>query len=174
MTSPSETWKENTSGRERVRIVVDTLDEPATINSIAKQADVAWETAASEVERLNAENKLRESEDGLFEPNPVQQFLDQILQLIEDQSKTELEAQLEAYQAQLEAFENDHGVSSATEMRERLTNDDVSATEMREIRNISDTWGALELEIRLLKNALQLYDDLARLSLSNGETPTTV
>ncbi len=174
MTSPSETWKENTSGRERVRMVVDTLDDPATVNSIAEQADVAWETADSEIERLKVEKKVREREDGLFEPNPVQQFLDQILQLIEDHSKTELETQLEDYQAQIEELEAEYEASSATEMRERLTNDDVSATEMREIRNVSDTWGALELEIRLLKNALQLYDDLARLSQSNGETPITV
>lgn len=174
MTSPSETWKENTSGRERVRMVVDTLDDPATVNSIAEQADVAWETADSEIERLKVENKVREREDGLFEPNPVQQFLDQILQLIEDHSKTELETQLEDYQAQIEELEAEYEASSATEMRERLTSDDVSATEMREIRSVSDTWGALELEIRLLKNALQLYDDLARLSQSNGETPITV
>ena len=174
MTPPAKTWKESTSGRERVRMVVDTLGEPATINNIAKKADVAWETAASEIERLEAENTVREREDGLFEPNPVQQFLDQILQLIEDHSKTELETQLEEYQAQVEDLETDYEASSATEMRERLTNEDVSAAEMREIRNVSDTWGALELEIRLLKNALQLYDDLARLSQSNGETPITV
>jgi len=155
-------------------MVVDTLDDPATVNSIAEQADVAWETADSEIERLKVENKVREREDGLFEPNPVQQFLDQILQLIEDHSKTELETQLEDYQAQIEELEAEYEASSATEMRERLTSDDVSATEMREIRSVSDTWGALELEIRLLKNALQLYDDLARLSQSNGETPITV
>ena len=174
MTAPIEPWKEQTSGRERVRMVVDTLDEPATINKIAETADVAWETADNEVKRLTAENKVRERADGRYEPNPVQQFLDQILHLIEDHSKPELESQLEEYQEQVEDLETEYGVTSAQEMREQLTNDSVSAAEMREIRNVSDTWGALELEIRLLKNALQLYDDLAQLSQSNGDTPITV
>lgn len=174
MTPPPETWKEKTSGRERIRMVIDTLDEPTTINNIAEQADVAWETANSEVTRLKTENKVRERDDGRYEVNPVQQFIDQILHLIEDHSKSELESQLAEYQEQVEDLEAEYGVTSAQEMREQLTNDDVSATEMQEIRNVSDTWGALELEIRLLKNALQLYDDLSQLSQSNGDTPITV
>ncbi|WP_449289223.1 DUF7342 family protein [Natrarchaeobius chitinivorans] len=174
MPSHPGSWKEKTSGRERVRMVVDTLNDPATINTIAEQAEVAWETADSEVERLQTENKVRERDDGLYEPNPVQQFLDQILQLIEDHSKSELESQLQEYQEQVEDLSAEYGVTSAQELREQLTNDDVSAEEMREIRNVSDTWAALELEIRLLKNALQLYDDLSQLSQSNGETALTV
>ncbi|MDJ1434603.1 ArsR family transcriptional regulator [Halostagnicola sp. A-GB9-2] len=155
-------------------MVVDTLNEPTTINNIAEQAEVAWETADSEVKRLQTENKVRERDDGLYEPNPVQQFLDQILQLIEDHSKSELESQLQEYQEQVENLSEEYGVPSVKELREQLTNDDVSAAEMQEIRNVSDTWEALELEIRLLKNALQLYDDLSQLSQSNGETPITV
>ncbi|MHC3439178.1 DUF7342 family protein [Natrialbaceae archaeon A-gly3] len=174
MTSQPGSWNEKTSGRERVRMVVDTLNEPTTINDIAEQAGVAWETADSEVKRLMAENKVRRRDDGLYEPNPVQQFLDQILHLIEDHSKSELESQLQDYQEQVEELSEEYSVISAQELREQLTNDDVSAAEMREIRNVSDTWGALELEIRLLKNALQLYDDLSQLSQSDGETPITV
>lgn len=174
MTPQPETWKEHTTGRERVRMVMDTLDEPASINTIAEQAAVAWETANSEVQRLEAENRVRERGDGRYEVNPVGQFIDQILDLVEDHSKSTLESQLEAYQAQVEDLEAEYGVRSENELRERLTNDDVSATEMREIRNVSDTWGALELEIRLLKHALQLYDDLVELSRSNGETSITV
>ncbi|WP_206335504.1 ArsR family transcriptional regulator [Natronolimnobius sp. AArcel1] len=167
MTSQPGSWKEKTSGRERVRMVVETLDEPTTINTIAEQAEVAWETANSEVKRLKTENKVRERDDGRYEPNPVQQFLDQILQLIEDHSKSELESQLQEYQEQVEDLSAEYGAPSAKELREQLTNDDVSAEEIREIRNVSETWAALELEIRHLKNALQLYDDLFQLSQSN-------
>ncbi|NGM69081.1 ArsR family transcriptional regulator [Natronolimnobius sp. AArcel1] len=148
-------------------MVVETLDEPTTINTIAEQAEVAWETANSEVKRLKTENKVRERDDGRYEPNPVQQFLDQILQLIEDHSKSELESQLQEYQEQVEDLSAEYGAPSAKELREQLTNDDVSAEEIREIRNVSETWAALELEIRHLKNALQLYDDLFQLSQSN-------
>ena len=175
MTSPSpDAWNEQTSGRERVRMVVDSLDEPATINTIAEQADVAWETADSEVKRLIQENRVQENEDGTYEPNPVQQFLDQILELIEEHSKAELESQLEHYQEQVEDLKSEYEATSAQELREQLTADNISAAEIREIRNASDTWGALEMEIRLLKNALQLYDDLAQLSQSDNGTPLTV
>ena len=172
MTSP-DAWKEQTSGRERIQMVVDSLDEPATINAIAERADVAWQTADSEVKRLIRENRVRENEDGTYEPNPVQQFLDQILELIEEHSKTELESQLETYQEQVEALEATYDATSAQELREALTDENISAAEIREIRTVSDTWGALEMEIRLLKNALQLYDDLARLSQSSDETRLT-
>lgn len=108
---------------------------------------------------------MRSRRDGLVAA--VQQFLDQILQLIEDHSKSELESQLQEYQEQVEDLSAEYGAPSAKELREQLTNDDVSAEEIREIRNVSETWAALELEIRHLKNALQLYDDLFQLSQSN-------
>lgn len=173
MNPTPEAWKEHTSGRERVRTVVDTLDEPATVNSIAERADVAWETADSEIERLTEANRVRKTDNGTYEPNPVQQFIDQILQMIDDHSRSELESQLEEYREQLEDLEAEYGAKSAQQLRERLTDDNVPAEEIREIRNVSDTWNALEMEIRLLKNALQLYDDVSQLSESNGETPMT-
>lgn len=173
MTSSSDPWTEQTTGRERVRTVVDTLDEPATVNTIAERAAVAWETANSEIERLIAENRVRERDDGTYEPNQVRQFLDQILQLIEDHSKAELESQLERYQTQIEDLENEYAATSARELREQLTDEEVSAAKMREIRNVSDTWSTLELELRLVKHALQLYDDLSQLSGSNGRTLLT-
>lgn len=174
MDTPPDDWTDHTSGRERVRLVVDTLEEPATVNSIAERAAVAWETADKELSRLETENTVRKREDGRYEVNPVRQFLDQIVRLIETHSRPELESQLQEYQEEVESLESEHDVASAQNLRELLTDDDVSADEIREIRNVSDTWRALELEIRLLKNALQLYDDLSQLSQSNGDTPITV
>lgn len=174
MDTPPDDWTDHTSGRERVRTVVDTLEDPATVNSIAERAAVAWETADKELSRLEAENAVRKLDDGRYEVNPVRQFLDQIVRLIETHSRPELESQLQEFQQEVESLEAEYAVSSAQELRELLTDEDVSADEIREIRDVSDTWGALELEIRLLKNALQLYDDLSQLSRSNGDTPITV
>lgn len=174
MDTPPDEWTDHTSGRERVRLVVDTLKEPATVNSIADRAAVAWETADKELSRLEAENTVRKREDGRYEVNPVRQFLDQIVRLIETHSRPELESQLQEYQEEVESLQAEYDVTSAQELRELLTDEDVSADEIREIRDVSDTWSALELEIRLLKNALQLYDDLSQLSQSNGDTPITV
>ena len=166
----SKTWNEHTSGRERVRTVVETLADPASVSEIADQADVAWATADSELERLLAENQIRQHEiDGQTkcDPDPVQQFLDGILERIEENDRDELETQLVKYQSQLEALRDEHDVHSASEFRERLTSDDRSADALREIRAITATWEALETERRLTKHALNLYEDVSRFAGSD-------
>lgn len=165
MTEPNpEAWKERTSGRERVRMVVETLSKPATISAIADEADVAWATANSELKRLLAENQVEAHDGGSkYGPNPVRLFLDQVVALIEDHDRDELEAQLLDFQSRIESLQEEHDAQSATEFRERLT-DELSAAEMREVRNVAATWDALETERRLVKQALNIYDDVSRLS----------
>lgn len=167
-----EAWTETTSARERVRIVVETLGDPATVTEIADEAHVAWATADSELDRLVADNRVREVDaDGStkYAPNPVRQLLDQILGLIEDNDRDELEARLVDHQARLESLRDEHDAETAAELRERLTGDEQSAEELREIRNAVATWDAVETERRLVEHALQLYDDVARVSGSDGD-----
>lgn len=167
----TEAWTDNTNGRERVRMVVETLDEPATVSAIAKEADVAWATADSELERLVAENLASEHErddQTVYGPNPVQQFLDQILTLIDDHDRDELEATLVEYQTRIEDLQEETGAESADAYRDVLAEEDLSAAEMREVRNTVSTWEALETERRLTKHALRFYDDVESLS-GSGE-----
>lgn len=162
-----EAWTETTSARERVRMVVETRDAPATVTQIAEEADVAWETANSELDRLLAENQVTQyDEDGqtTYGPNPVQQFIDQILALIREHDRDELEGQLIDHQSRLESLREEHDVGSASELRKTLTDDGLSAAEMQEIRNAAATWEALETERRLVKHALAFYDDVTRLA----------
>lgn len=172
MTEPDpEAWKARTSGRERVRMVVETLSEPATVSAVADEADVAWATANSELDRLLDENQVEAYEDGSkYGPNLVRQFIDQVVALIDEHDRDELEAQLVDYQSRIESLQEEHDAGSAAEFRERLT-DEVGAAEMREIRNAAATWEALETERRLVKQALNFYDDVSRLS---GDEPGTV
>lgn len=172
----AEAWKDATSGRERVRAVVEILEEPASVSEIAERADVAWATADSELERLVAENRATERDvDGSrkYAPNPVQQFLDQVLALIEEHDRDELERRLVDHQSRLESLREEHDAPSASEFRERLAAEDPSAAEMREIRTVASTWEALETERRLLKQALNFYDDVTRLSETGqrGDAP---
>lgn len=165
MTEPDpEAWKARTSGRERVRMVVETLSEPATVSAIADEADVAWATANSELERLLSENQVEAHDGGsTYAPNPVRLFLDQVVALIDEHDRDELEAQLVDYQSRIESLQAEHDAESAAAFRERLT-DESSAADMREIRDVAATWGALETERRLVKRALDFYDDVSRLS----------
>lgn len=167
-----EAWEEHTTGRERVRMVVESLEEPATVTGIAEEAAVAWDTANSELDRLMTENLVDEYEDDgqtRYGPNVVRQFLTQILDLIGENDREELEAQLVEYQERLESLQEAHEAGSASEFRERLTDEARTADEMREIRSIATTWEALETEIRLTKQALNFYDDVSRLSGSDDD-----
>lgn len=173
MTEPNvDAWREEYSGRERVRMVIETLDEPATVSDIAERADVAWGTADSELERLLAEQTVREyTVDGStkYGLNPVQMLVEEVLDLISENSRDELESALVEYQARVESLQDEYDVESLSDLRGDLIDEDLSAEEMRDVRNGASTWEALETEIRLTKHALELYDDVTRLSDSNGE-----
>lgn len=158
-------WTENATGRERVRMVVETLEAPATVADIADAANVAWETADSELDRLVAEHVVREVDrDGqrAYGPDPVRQFVDEVLELIESHTRDELEAQLVEYQDRLESLAVEYDAADVDEFRTRLTDEDRTAEQLREIRSVAETWDALETERRLVRQALNLYDDVAR------------
>lgn len=173
MNKPNEeAWKDRYSGRERVRMVVETLDEPETVTSIADRADVAWATADSELETLVAENKAEEhTVDGQskYAPNPVQILIEEVLDLISENSRDELESTLVEHTAQVESLQEEYEVETLSELRNKLVEEDLSTEEMRTIRNAASTWEALETEIRLSKHALQLYTDVTQLSDSDGD-----
>jgi len=173
MSEPNEeAWKDQYSGRERVRIVVETLDEPETVTAIADRADVAWATADSELETLVAENRAEEhTVDGQtkYAPNPVQILIEEVLDLISENSRDELESTLVEHTAQVESLQEEYEVETLSELRNKLVEEDLSTEEMRTIRNAATTWEALETEIRLSKHALQLYTDVTQLSDSDGD-----
>ena len=170
--SYEEAWKDQYSGRERVRMIVETLDEPETVTTIADRADVAWATADSELETLVAGNKAEEHTiDGQtkYAPNPVQILIEEVLDLISENSRDELESTLVEHTAQVESIRKKYEVETLSELRNKLVEEDLTTEEMRTIRNAASTWEALETEIRLSKHALQLYTDVTQLSDSDGD-----
>lgn len=171
-----DTWTDDITGRERVRMVVEVLDEPATVTDIAEEADVAWDTADSELDRMLAANRLTErTDDGrtTYGPDPVRQFFDQLLDLITENDRDELETRLVEYQQRRESLQAEHDAERVGEFRDRLTDEDRTAEEMRDIRNIASTWEALETEIRLTKDALYLYEHVSGLAGTAGEGGAT-
>ncbi|EJN56886.1 hypothetical protein HSB1_47030 [Halogranum salarium B-1] len=158
-------------------MVVETLDEPATITEIADKADVAWATADSELDTLLAANKVqKQSADGktLYALNPVQLLFEEVLDLINEHSREELESRLVEHQSQLESLQAEYGVETLAELRDRLVHEELSAAEMQDNRKATSTWGALETELRLTKHALQFYDDVTQFSRSDGDERLSV
>lgn len=159
-----DAWKSKTTGRERVQMVVETLDEPASVNLIKDKASVAWGTAKKELDRLEEEGRVHtvdEEGERRYVQNPVWLLFDEIVSLINEYSRDELEYLLIQHQSELEDLQEEHDAERATEFRSQIGAEELEAEEMRDIRNIASTWEALETERRLIRHALALYEDVS-------------
>ncbi len=164
------------SGRERVRHVVELLDEPTSVQEIADRADVSRATADDELQRLQSDDWVTETTvDGTkaYDLNPVRMLFDEVTDLIEAHSRDELESQLTELTEEQEELATEYGVSSLDEFRNQLANEEFAAAELRERRNVITTWEAINTELGLVKHALHLYDDVAELSSPRTDSPST-
>lgn len=163
----SRTWRETMSGRERVRHVVELLDEPTPVQEIADRADVSRATADDELKRLKRDDWVIETTaDGVkaFDLNPVRMLFDDITDLIDSHTRDGLEQQLTELKEEQEALAAEFNVHSLEELRQRLSEEDISAAKLREYRTVIETWDAINSELSLVRHALQLYDDVVELS----------
>ena len=175
--SDQRSWTETMSGRERVRHVVELLDEPTPVQEIADQAGVSRATADDELQRLQSDDWVTETTvEGTkaYDLNPVRMLFDEVTDLIEAHSRNELESQLTALKTEQEELATEYDVRSLDEFREALADEDLSAEELRERRNVIATWETINTELGLVKHALQLYDDVIELSSPRTDTPSTL
>jgi DNA-binding transcriptional regulator GbsR (MarR family) len=170
-------WTETTSGRERVRHVVELLDDPTPVQEIADRADVSRATADDELQRLQSDDWVTETTvDGrkAYDLNPVRMLFDEVTDLIEAHSRDELESQLTELKEEQEELAGEYDVGSLDEFREQFADEEFSAEELRERRNVIATWEAINSELGLVKHALQLYDDVVELSSPRTNSPSTL
>lgn len=175
--SDHESWTESKSGRERVRHVVELLDEPTPVQEIADRAAVSRTTADDELRRLQSDDWVTETTiDGTkaYDLNPVRMLFDEVTDLIEEHSRDELESRFAELKAEQEDLAAEYGVDSLTEFRERLVEEELSAAELQERRNVIATWEALDAERGLVKHALQLYGDVVELSSPRNDSRSTL
>jgi hypothetical protein len=175
--SKPESWPDDTSGRERVRHVVELLDDPTPVQDIADRAEVSRATAADELQRLQSDDWVTETTvDGTkaYDLNPVRLLFDDVTDLIDAHSRDELESQLTELAEEQEALASEYDVSSLEEFREQLAAEELSADELRERRNVIATWEAIDTERGLVKHALHLYDDVTELASSRTDSPSTL
>jgi predicted transcriptional regulator len=163
----NRSWKQEASGRERVRYVVELLNEPKTVDDIADEAEVSRATADDELERLKSDDWIKETTvDGkkAYDLNPVRMLFNEITDLIEDNSREELEDELTELEEEREELSQEYDADTLQELRESLADENLSADEIRERRNVSETWEAVDSELRLVRHALRMYDDVVGLS----------
>ncbi|CAI50398.1 HTH domain protein [Natronomonas pharaonis DSM 2160] len=160
-------WTNTMSGRERVREVVETLNEATAVQEIADQAAVSRATADDELQRLEDDDWVIETTiDGTkaYDANPVRMLFDEVTTLIEEHTRDELEEQLTDLKEEQEALASEFNASSLDEFREQLAEEELSASELRERRNVIATWEAVNTELALVKHALYLYGDVVELT----------
>jgi len=175
--SNSGSWTESMSGRERVRRVVELLDEPTPVQEIADQADLSRATADDELQRLKSDDWVTETTiDGTkaYDLNPVRMLFDDVTDLIEAHSREELEHQLTELKEEQEELAAEYDVSLLDEFREQLADEEFSAADLRERRNVIATWDAINTELSLVKHALHLYDDVVELSSPRTDSHSTL
>ncbi|WP_435078857.1 DUF7342 family protein [Halococcus sp. AFM35] len=149
------------SGRERVQHVVELLDEPMPMQEIADWADVSHATADDELQRLQSDDWVTETTvDGTkaYDLNPLRILFDELRDLIEAHSRDELESQLTELKEEQEELTTEYNVDSLDEFRDQLADEELSAEELRERRNVIATWEAINTELGLVKHALRLYE----------------
>ncbi|WP_185977141.1 DUF7342 family protein [Haloglomus irregulare] len=171
--SSQGSWTESTSGRERVRHVIELLDEPTPVQEITDRADVSRATANDEFQRLRSDDWVTETTvDGTkaYDLNPVRMLLDEVTDLIAANSRDELEQQLTELKEEREDLMPEFDVRSLEEFRERLASEELSAAELRGRRNVVATWEAINTELGLVKHALHLYDAVVELSSPGTDT----
>ncbi|WP_017341821.1 winged helix-turn-helix domain-containing protein [Halorubrum sp. T3] len=174
--SESEPWRETMSGRERVRHVAELLDGPTPVQEIADRADVSRATADDELRRLESDDWVTETTvDGTkaYDLNPVRMLFDEVTDLIDAHSREELERRLTGLKEDQEELAAEYDAGSLDEFRDRLADEELSAAELRERRNVIATWEAINTELGLVKHALRLYDDVLELSSPRTDSPST-
>lgn len=165
-------WEEDLTERERLWRVLETLDDPATVSEIAAEADVASDDAEDELKRMKREGRVQQHEidyEVKYTPSLVWMLFNEIRELIDNNSREELESQLVDYQSQIESLQGDYDAKTSAELRHRLLGKNLTAAEMQEIQDTASRWDSLEDECRLVRHALHLYEDVSYLSVSTDD-----
>lgn len=158
-----ETWTSGLSARERVRAIATTLTRPRSVEWVREEAGISsWQTAKDELEMLAEFGQVLAVEvDGntKYAPNYQRRYFAELAELINDHTRDELRDQVAAVQAEIDAWKAEFDVDSRDDLESTLTDDDRSSEEIRDRNRVLREWERREDDRRLLKHALELYDD---------------
>lgn len=153
---------EQTEKVDRIREVAMTVREPKNAGEIADAVGVARNTAEKYLSHLVEADKLTTIQRGretCYYPDPVTQYFDQIRELVNEQHKDDLTAELGAIRDDIDAWKTNYDVASADELRATI-GDDIPAAERRQRRHDADDWEYYEHQATLIKQAILLYDTI--------------
>ncbi|TKX44644.1 MULTISPECIES: hypothetical protein [unclassified Halorubrum] len=168
-------WSDGQTARERVRAIATTLTQPRSVDWVRDEAQVSsWQTAKDELEMLAGFGQVQivDGDDGSprYAPNYQQRYFTELTELINDHTREELREEIVTLQAQIDDWKTAFDVESRDELEATLTDDALSSDEIRERNRILRRWEHTEDNKRLLRHALELYDDARELYTGQGDS----
>lgn len=157
-----ESWTDELTARERVREIATTLTCPHSVEWIQEEAHVtSWQTTKDELEILVEFGYVHAiDKDGNTEyaPNYQLRYFDEVIELISSHTRGELREEIAVIQDEIDEWKTEFGVESRDKLESTLT-DGLSSEEIRARNTVLHQWDRHEANKRLLKHALELYDD---------------
>lgn len=159
-----DSWTEGLTARERVREIATTLTEPRSVEWVREEAQVSsWQTAKDELEMLAEFGQVLtvDGDDGhtKYAPNYQLRYFDEVTDLINDHTRDELREQIADIQAEIDEWQAGFDVDSREALEASLTDDGLDSEAIRHRNRVLRQWERYEDNKRLLKHALELYDD---------------
>ncbi|MDF9747787.1 hypothetical protein NDI89_19600 [Natrinema sp. S1CR25-10] len=162
--------KRQTTGEDRVRMVVRQLSEPRTANWIASEAGWSHEPTKRVLERLVDDGILHRDESGThttYYPDYRRQAMQEAMRL-RDSGHTveELTDRLAEMKAQIRDWGDEFNVESPNQLRGTLADETLDADEENRRREIACEWEHLQRRIKIVGFAIREWDFLAPTSES--------
>ncbi len=159
-----ESWTEGLSARERVREIAMTLTQPRSVEWIRENAQISsWQTAKDELGMLVEFGQVHaiEGDDGntKYAPNYQLRYFNEVTELINNHTREELRDEIADIQDDIDAWKAEFDVESRDDLEATLTDEELTGEEIRTRNTVLRRWERYEDNKRLLKHALELYDD---------------
>ena len=92
-------------------------------------------------------------------PNYQLRYFNEVTELVNNHTRDELREEIATIQAEIDEWKAEFDVGLRDDLESTLTDDDLSSEDVRERNNVLRDWERYEDNRRLLKHALELYDD---------------
>lgn len=158
-----EAWKEHTTAFDRVRSIVEAVDQPRSANYIAEEAAVSETTAHNHLKRLAEMNIIRTvtgETATYYELDPLYGRFRTLRKLIENNTHQELLELKADLQQQIEDCQEQYEVHSPTDLRARATETETAAETMELIEEAGD-WELSRYQLSILEDAIDNYGEYA-------------
>jgi hypothetical protein len=113
-----------------------------------------------------------EGDDGntKYAPNYQLRYFNELTELINTHTRAELRGEIASIQSDIDEWKREFSVESRDDLESTLTDDDLDSDAIRSRNRVLRQWERYEDNKRLLKHALELYDDARELYPGQDES----